>query len=129
GMGNIPWAANDPIFWLHHSNIDRLWASWNANGGRNPGDAAWRMSTFVFPNGTGGRARLRSEQVSTLQLAGYSYDRLEPGPTIIAPTSTPVERPAIVLDSAPGPVVVAPRGTAVPLTPVSHARIATVAGA
>ncbi|HSK38151.1 MAG TPA: tyrosinase family protein, partial [Arenibaculum sp.] len=29
GMGAVPWAANDPIFWLHHSNVDRIWASWN----------------------------------------------------------------------------------------------------
>jgi tyrosinase len=21
-------AALDPIFWLHHANIDRLWAAW-----------------------------------------------------------------------------------------------------
>jgi tyrosinase len=26
-MGFIPDAAQDPIFWMHHCNIDRLWAS------------------------------------------------------------------------------------------------------
>jgi tyrosinase len=35
-MGSVPWAAGDPIFWLHHCNIDRLWASWNAAGRANP---------------------------------------------------------------------------------------------
>jgi tyrosinase len=25
GMGTVPWAAQDPIFWVHHCNIDRLW--------------------------------------------------------------------------------------------------------
>jgi tyrosinase len=29
-------SPNDPVFWLHHSNIDRLWVAWlAAGGGRN----------------------------------------------------------------------------------------------
>jgi tyrosinase len=27
-MGQIPWAAYDPIFWAHHVMIDRLWRLW-----------------------------------------------------------------------------------------------------
>ncbi len=23
-------SPNDPIFWLHHANVDRLWANWRA---------------------------------------------------------------------------------------------------
>ena len=39
-------AGFDPIFWLHHSQIDRLWVGWNALGGLNPNeqdppDDAW----------------------------------------------------------------------------------------
>jgi tyrosinase len=26
-------SPNDPVFWLHHSNIDRLWVAWLAAGG------------------------------------------------------------------------------------------------
>jgi hypothetical protein len=26
-------AAQDPIFWLHHANIDRLWERWLQLGG------------------------------------------------------------------------------------------------
>ena len=48
GMGQVPWAANDPIFWLHHCNIDRMWASWNASGKANPTDASWLNQEFVF---------------------------------------------------------------------------------
>ena len=29
-MSAIPFSAFDPIFWLHHTNIDRLWAIWSA---------------------------------------------------------------------------------------------------
>ncbi len=27
-MGRVPTAAQDPIFWLHHCNVDRLWSLW-----------------------------------------------------------------------------------------------------
>lgn len=27
-MANVPSAGFDPIFWLHHANIDRLWQQW-----------------------------------------------------------------------------------------------------
>ena len=43
----------DPIFWLHHCNIDRLWAEWNARGHGNTSSALWRdfrlspFNTFV----------------------------------------------------------------------------------
>ncbi|MEL6499775.1 MAG: tyrosinase family protein [Cyanobacteria bacterium J06623_1] len=30
-MGRVAFSAYDPIFWLHHCNIDRLWAEWQVN--------------------------------------------------------------------------------------------------
>jgi tyrosinase len=38
-------SPNDPVFWLHHCNIDRLWAEWQTE---NPG----RM--YLPPSGTAG---------------------------------------------------------------------------
>lgn len=36
-MGSIPTAPSDPIFWMHHANIDRLWWVWQqAHAGQNP---------------------------------------------------------------------------------------------
>jgi tyrosinase len=37
-MGQIPYAAFDPIFWAHHTMIDRLWRLWQLRhvGGRPP---------------------------------------------------------------------------------------------
>ncbi|KAI9877781.1 MAG: hypothetical protein M1830_002847, partial [Pleopsidium flavum] len=29
-MGSVPYSAFDPIFWLHHANVDRLFAIWQA---------------------------------------------------------------------------------------------------
>lgn len=35
-MGWVPTAGFDPIFFVHHSNIDRLWAQWtNSHNGQN----------------------------------------------------------------------------------------------
>jgi tyrosinase len=49
-MGDPRTAAQDPIFWLHHANIDRYWNVWLAQGGRaNPvNDATWRNKKFTF---------------------------------------------------------------------------------
>ncbi|KIO48229.1 tyrosinase family protein [Nitrosospira sp. NpAV] len=36
-MGGIPTAPTDPVFWMHHAEIDRIWAEWQvANPGQNP---------------------------------------------------------------------------------------------
>jgi len=36
-MGGILTAPADPIFWMHHAEIDRIWSEWqSANPGQNP---------------------------------------------------------------------------------------------
>lgn len=37
-------SPNDPIFWFHHSNIDRIWAGWQSRRG---------VSTYTAPSGQG----------------------------------------------------------------------------
>ncbi|MBL4706259.1 MAG: tyrosinase family protein [Flavobacteriales bacterium] len=34
-MGNPMISPNDPIFWMHHAQIDRIWSEWQT---RNPGE-------------------------------------------------------------------------------------------
>ena len=50
-MGAVPYAGRDPLFWVHHSNIDRMWESWNRNGGKNP-VATWEVLRSCLPMST-----------------------------------------------------------------------------
>ena len=75
GMGAVSWAANDPIFWLHHCNIDRIWASWNRAGGRNPADAAYLGQVFTFVDEAGRPLRQRVGDVVDTAALGHGYDR------------------------------------------------------
>jgi tyrosinase len=41
-MSGFNTAARDPIFWLHHANIDRLWEAWLAlEDHANPTGSRW----------------------------------------------------------------------------------------
>lgn len=44
-------SPNDPVFWLLHANIDRLWAQWEAtHAGRFPAHAAgWTPASKMWP--------------------------------------------------------------------------------
>lgn len=88
-MGNVPWAAFDPIFWLHHCNIDRLWESWNNAGGRNPvSDTDWMRTKFIFADENGNRVERAVEEFLNIPSLGYAYDRLET-PTRTCPPPAP----------------------------------------
>ncbi|TDR40344.1 tyrosinase [Tahibacter aquaticus] len=78
-MGAVPWAANDPVFWVHHCNIDRLWASWNANGGKNPNES-WGNSVFTFADAKGTAVTGKASDFFDIAKLGYSYEKLEPKP-------------------------------------------------
>jgi tyrosinase len=83
-MGAIPWAARDPIFWMHHCNIDRLWGSWNTAGGVNP----TLSQTFTFVDGTGTKVVVDIKDFLDLSVLNYTYDRFEPVPAFPTPTPT-----------------------------------------
>ncbi|MBV6748694.1 MULTISPECIES: tyrosinase family protein [Pseudomonas] len=73
GMGQVPWAANDPIFWLHHANIDRIWASWNKSGGKNPNDSAFLNETWVFADGAGKAVKVKVSEILDTTTLAYPY--------------------------------------------------------
>jgi tyrosinase len=74
GMGRIPWAANDPIFWLHHCNIDRIWASWIKAGGSNPTSTTFKNEPFTFADTNGAAVQRTVSEVLELDDLDYGYD-------------------------------------------------------
>jgi hypothetical protein len=41
-------SSRDPIFWIHHTQIDRIWESWLNGGGKNSDDIKWLNKSFEF---------------------------------------------------------------------------------
>ncbi len=76
-MGIVPTAGRDPIFWLHHCNIDRLWNVWlKLGGGRaNPGAAdPWSNQPFTYDVG-GTMTKKAGQVVDSAAMLNYKYDR------------------------------------------------------
>ncbi|MCI5166972.1 MAG: tyrosinase family protein [Candidatus Electrothrix sp. GM3_4] len=77
-------AALDPIFYLHHSNIDRMWAAWNTVGNSNPTHANWLNGPtaigarkFIMPMANGSSWTYTPADVNSLELLDYDYDDLQ----------------------------------------------------
>lgn len=49
-MGNLDTAARDPLFYTHHTNIDRLWTVWQRakSSHRNPTAQKWLSHRWTF---------------------------------------------------------------------------------
>jgi len=77
-MSSFNTAALDPIFWLHHANIDRLWTVWKKRDPthRNPSDPDWQTKrAFDFHDHAGVVRFTPSEVVDTKAgLLGYQYE-------------------------------------------------------
>jgi tyrosinase len=75
-MAITPLAARDPVFYLHHANIDRLWSAWNARGNANSADAMWRdfafNRQFIRPDGTAWNVGVAD--LGSPASLGYQYD-------------------------------------------------------
>ncbi len=101
-MGVVPFAANDPIFWHHHANIDRLWSCWTERYGRdaNPtADNDWMKEEFSFVDENGNPASMKvSELFDPNGRIDFTYDNVT--------KCFRVEPPAL-----PTPVVVAGSGS------------------
>jgi len=77
-MSRFETAARDPIFWLHHANLDRLWEVWLHQGGRtNPESSRWLHQWFEFGSGTWvTRLRVRDALDTEAEPLGYRYEEL-----------------------------------------------------
>jgi hypothetical protein len=89
----IPWmsdpkcSARDPIFWIHHANIDRMWAKWNngtddSQGSRPPRenpDNIWNNQKIHFVGKDGDNLGYKISQfaLEDTRCYGYTYEESE----------------------------------------------------
>lgn len=82
-MANVPSAGYDPIFWLHHSNIDRLWQLWtDMDPARHKVDSLLVIRNqwpYVFFNAQGDTIQYTMEEVAAqMYKMNYVYDNQQP---------------------------------------------------
>ena len=75
-MSIVELSARDPIFFLHHANIDRLWATWNRRGNANSSEAMWRDFIFDrnFASSDGSPWNVGVRDAGSPPALGYRYD-------------------------------------------------------
>ena len=106
-MGSVPTAAQDPIFYLHHANIDRLWNLFLAQGGGRSdptSDSTWTGVTFTFFDENGSQVKMTPCDVleASAQL-NYTYEGEPPQVTQTCGTLPPWIFREIVLLKFPFP--------------------------
>jgi tyrosinase len=78
----------DPIFWLHHANIDRLWTEWDRlHPGSGMADPAWLdFEVNTFTDAAGNPVQRKVSDLLTTYPLGYRYDSqpAAPPPVVMA---------------------------------------------
>lgn len=101
-MGDVPVAATDPIFWLHHANIDRIFQCWLTGGGEPPDDPAYLDQEYSFVDPTGALVKMTvRDLLSPTSPIDYTYDNVDNCSRQPPPPSPPTLE-------APGPETVTP---------------------
>jgi tyrosinase len=93
-MGSFYTAGLDPVFWLHHANIDRLWQVWldQDPDHLNPtGDPAWLDTEFSFPKVGGGLQTWSIGEVLDEASIGYKYESTAAPSGVAPPVAAPVD--------------------------------------
>ncbi len=90
-MAEFSTVGGDPIFYLHHCNLDRIWESWNRLGNSNPTDPKYLNRKFTFADRNGKRVDMPVSAGDRIAQLGYEYDSYAKPPK---PGSTPVAQPS-----------------------------------
>lgn len=135
-MGNALYAGLDPLFWLHHCNIDRMWEAWmSAPGKTMVRDPRWLSGPvnrrFIMPSATVGQPAWTFKSQDTLRGGQLQpqYDDLSrgtgvvPGAATVARVSMGAPNQQIVETIGANTAVIAVAGapvqTDVPMLPAS----------
>jgi hypothetical protein len=104
-MGLVGVAANDPIFYEHHANIDRMWSCWqHAHPDEKPGD--WQDQEFSFVDENGALVKRPVKDFLNTRGLGYMYDNESvctrtPAPNIAVAQAAEPEQAASAISTAP----------------------------
>lgn len=91
-------SARDPVFQVHHNNVDRLWKRWlDQGGGRaNPlHDRNWMDTKFKFFDENGKPVEMAVRDCLDTEKLGYRYDDdppswLQPRPLTVSAAESPL---------------------------------------
>jgi N-acetylneuraminic acid mutarotase len=98
-MAEFSTVGADPIFYLHHANIDRLWESWNRLGNKNPTDPKYLDRKFAYGDRSGKAVYLPVSETDRTGQMGYEYDGYEQAPQPEALTASQVAARKATMDS------------------------------
>jgi peroxiredoxin/N-acetylneuraminic acid mutarotase len=76
-MADFATVGGDPLFYLHHCNLDRIWESWNRLGNKNSTDAKYVNRKFAYADRYGKRVDLAVGSADRVAQLGYEYDAYE----------------------------------------------------
>jgi len=79
-MAEFSTVGGDPMFYIHHANMDRLWESWNRLGNKNPTDPKYLNREFSYGDRSGKRVDLPVSMTNRTAQMGYGYDSYEKAP-------------------------------------------------
>ncbi|CAJ1961614.1 unnamed protein product [Sphenostylis stenocarpa] len=106
-MGSLYSAARDPIFYSHHTNVDRMWSIWKKLGGKRSDikDPDWLESGFLFYDENKNLVRVKVKDCLDTRRLGYVYQDVDVPWLKAKPTSR--TRRAVAMSFGAGPALAA----------------------
>lgn len=72
-MGDLTTSPNDPLFWLHHANIDRIWTMWRIRHGGQIFPPAWQNESLGGFVDDRGNPVAPVKAITTIDAATFGY--------------------------------------------------------
>jgi hypothetical protein len=94
-MGAVAVSANDPVFWLHHTNLDRLFECWMTTHHKKP-TGTFATDSFPFVDETGVRVERTVSDFLDANALDYRYDN-------VAACTRAAAGPELTLNAPPQP--------------------------